>query len=112
MNIKKAFFFKVDSNTSLTSLIIKTKKSVVLCKKPLSYNIIHRIALERDSYNCICKRILNSSRFINTCYYMSKTNNSGIRNCIELTCEFQPYRIIVYTSGQTIPIYAAIISNF
>lgn len=109
--MNKAYFYKVDSTTTWTSLTYKTYQSIILHRKPLLYNCICKIFLNKIEFDSVCQKIYNVTPFCYKYYHMSITDYNGIHNCIEVLCKSNSNKIIIYTAGELFPLYAAISSN-
>ena len=109
--MNKAYFYKVDNSTSWLSLMNKTNHSILLGKKPLYYKSVCKILLNENEFDAVCDKIISASSYCSEHYFLSNTDCTGIRNCLELLCNRGTKRIIIYTSGNAVPLYAAVIST-
>lgn len=103
----RAFFSRVESNTSFSTLITNARHQIEAGHKALDYNIIAEVYLSKEEFDVVINNISLSVSQYKTHYTKSVTSPDGIWQCIEVKCSFDVRSVIIYTAGRTFPLYAA-----
>lgn len=103
----RAFFSRVEPNTSFPSLITNAQSQIEAGRKPLDYNIIAEIFLSKAEFDEVLNNISLSIPQYKAHYVSSVASPDGVWQCIEIKCLFDDRTVIIYTAGRTFPLYAA-----
>lgn len=101
------FFSRIIPNMSFSQLQAKAihqRKSGI---KPIEYNIVDEVCLQTTDFKNLLIDISKPISQYGANYSLSITSPNGIWNCIEFKCPQDIRSIIVYTSGRSLPLYAA-----
>ena len=101
------FFSRIMPNMSFSQLQAKAIYQQKSGIKPIEYNIVDEVCLETVDFKKLLIDISMPISQYSANYSLSITSPNGIWNCIEFKCPQDIRSVIVYTSGRSLPLYAA-----
>ena len=105
--MQKGFFSRVTPNMHFSLLLTKAIHQYQLALKPVEYIVIEKIYLQMLEFENMLMDISKPISQYGVNFSGSITSPAGIWNCIEFKCYEDPRSLIVYTSGRSLPLYAA-----
>lgn len=104
----KAYFFKVNNETTWENILIATKEQMNQARKPLSYISIVELTIEKKYFDKLITSILQPDAVYLKYASQSLPDTKGVWKCITIKCDSDTRNIILYTAGRTFPLYVAI----
>lgn len=104
----KAYFIKVNDDITWSDILKLTQYQINNSCKPLQYNFIAKIILQKDNFDNLQTCIAQPLEYLASYANESIVDSNGLWNCITIGCASDERSIIVYTAGRTIPLYVAI----
>ena len=101
------FFSRVTPNISFSLLLTKAMHQRNEGLKPIEYIVVDKVYLQVMEFENMLMDISKPISQYSAKYPRSITSPKGIWNCIEFKCPHDIRSIIVYTSGRSLPLYAA-----
>lgn len=101
------FFSRIIPNMSFSQLLAKAIHQQNSGIKPMEYHIIDEVYLQTTDFNNLLIDISKPISQYSANYSLSIPSPDGIWNCIEFKCQQDFRSVIVYTSGRSLPLYAA-----
>lgn len=105
--MRKAFFLRVEGNTTFSSLVTGAKKQMDAGHKPLNYSVVAEIYLPKKEFDKVMDNISFPLLQYRACCRKSVTSSEGVWQCLELKCLFDVRAAVVYMAGRSFPLYAA-----
>lgn len=104
----KAYFAKVDKDTTWTDVLRAVQNQIDKCRKKLEYTSIAELSLDKTDFDNLLASISKPHPSYVRWSSQSGPDNNGIWNCITIKCASDTRSIIIYTSGRTFPLYVSI----
>ena len=106
--MKTAFFSRVFPGTIWTELIEKTCCQVKNKRTPLKYSELVKIQLSKEAFEIVASDLSRPNHLYEDFAPKSTADSLGIWHCISLEEKDSLNRLLIFTAGRIIPLYAAI----
>lgn len=103
----KGFFSRVIPNMSFSLLLTKAMHQRKSGIKPMEYIIIDEVYLQATEFEDMLMDISRPISRYGANYSYSIASPEGTWKCIEFKCLHDLRALVVYTSGRSLPLYAA-----
>ena len=101
------FISRITPNMSFSQLQAKAAYQRKSGIKPIEYTVVDEVCLQIMEFENLLMDISMPISRYSANYSLSITSPNGIWNCIEFKCPQDFRSVIVYTSGRSLPLYAA-----
>ena len=101
-------FSKIFAGTTWEDIKVNNKLQSSKNCKMIEYKELAIISVEQSVFNLICMDISKPQYCYQKYCHESCADSTGKWNCIIIECIQTKQKIIMYTAGQTYPLYAAI----
>ena len=101
------FFSRITPNMSFSQLQAKATYQRQEGIKPIEYAVVDEVCLQFIEFENMLTDISRPISRYSANYSLSITSPNGIWNCIKFKCPEDFRSVVVYTSGRSLPLYAA-----